>query len=66
MTYFIPKLDIGTEQEAAFEKLKQELSSKTVMTYFIPKLDINIYVDASPVGLGGNTVTRKQDCGFCK
>jgi hypothetical protein len=45
----------GTEQEAAFEKLKQELSSKTVMTYFIPKLDINIYVDASPVGLGGNT-----------
>jgi hypothetical protein len=31
------------------------------MTYFIPKLDINIYVDASPVGLGGNTVTRKQE-----
>ena len=42
----------GTEQEAAFEKLKQELSSETVMTYFNPKLDINIYVDASPVGLG--------------
>jgi hypothetical protein len=31
---------------------KQELSSETVMTYFNPKLDINIYVDASPVGLG--------------
>jgi hypothetical protein len=30
----------GTEQEAAFEKIKQELSSETVMTYFIPKLDI--------------------------
>lgn len=42
----------GAEQEAAFEKLKQELSSETVMTYFNPKLDINIYVDASPVGPG--------------
>jgi hypothetical protein len=42
----------GAEQEAAFEKLKQELSSETVMTYFNPKLDINIYVDASPMGLG--------------
>jgi hypothetical protein len=30
----------GTEQEAAFEKIKQELSSETVMTYIIPKLDI--------------------------
>jgi hypothetical protein len=42
----------GTEQDAAFEKLKQELSSETVMTYFNPKLYINIYVDAIPVGLG--------------
>ena len=48
----------GTEQDAAFEKLKQELSSETVMTYFNPKLYINIYVDAIPVG---NNVTRKQD-----
>ncbi|CAC5357575.1 unnamed protein product [Mytilus coruscus] len=42
----------GSEQEAAFEKLKYELSSDTVMTYFNPKHEIDILVDASPVGLG--------------
>ncbi|VDI62351.1 Hypothetical predicted protein [Mytilus galloprovincialis] len=43
----------GSEQEAAFEKLKCELSSDTVITYFNPKHEIDILVDASPVGLGG-------------
>jgi hypothetical protein len=37
----------GTEQEAAFEKIKQELSSETVMTYFIPKLDIGTEQEAA-------------------
>ena len=55
---------MGTEQEAAFEKLKQELSSETVMTYFIPKLDINIYVDASPVGLGAIMLQESRTVAF--
>ncbi|CAC5422697.1 unnamed protein product [Mytilus coruscus] len=37
-----------SEQETAFEKLKYELSSDTVMTYFNSKHDIDILVDASP------------------
>ncbi|CAC5406711.1 unnamed protein product [Mytilus coruscus] len=41
-----------SEEEAAFEKLKYELSSDTVMKYFNPKHEIDILVDASPVGLG--------------
>ena len=40
------------EHQQAFDKLKQELSSETVMTYYNPKLDIDILVDGSPVGLG--------------
>ena len=55
----------GTEQDAAFEMLKQELSSETVMTYFNPKLYINIYVDAIPVGLG-EIMSQKSKTGFCK
>lgn len=42
----------GSEQEVAFENLKCELSSDTVMTYFNQKHEIDILVDASPVGLG--------------
>lgn len=38
-------------QQEAFNNLKNELSSETVMTYFNPSLQIDILVDASPVGL---------------
>ena len=41
-----------SEQQEAFNNLKNELSSETVMTYFNRSLQIDILVDASPVGLG--------------
>ena len=39
------------EQQEAFKKLQNSLSSDTVMTYFNPKADTEIIVDASPVGI---------------
>ncbi|KAK3084740.1 hypothetical protein FSP39_018188 [Pinctada imbricata] len=42
----------GVEQDQAFEKLKSELSSDTIIKYYNPESEISILVDASPVGLG--------------
>lgn len=42
----------GTEQESAFNHLKELLTSNTVMAYFDPKKNTELIVDASPVGLG--------------
>ena len=39
-------------QQAAFEKLKEMLTSSPVMAYFDPVKETSILVDASPVGLG--------------
>lgn len=39
-----------TEEQAAFELLKDKLSSDTVISYFQPGKEIEILVDASPVG----------------
>ncbi|XP_053380302.1 uncharacterized protein K02A2.6-like [Mercenaria mercenaria] len=39
------------EQQDAFETLKNNLSSNTVMTYFNPKAETELIVDASPVGI---------------
>ncbi|XP_052777873.1 uncharacterized protein K02A2.6-like [Mya arenaria] len=38
-------------QQNAFDKLKSDLSSETVVTYFDPKLTTQIVADASPVGI---------------
>jgi hypothetical protein len=43
----------GSEQQAAFEKLKSELGSETVMAYFNPSKDIEVITDGSPVGVSG-------------
>ncbi len=40
------------EHQACFDKLKELLSSDTVLAYFDPELKSCIVVDASPVGLG--------------
>ena len=40
-------------QQKAFEKLKNELSSETVITYYDPNRNIELITDASPVGLSG-------------
>ncbi|XP_062585044.1 uncharacterized protein K02A2.6-like [Saccostrea cucullata] len=47
------------KQQNAFDKLKEELSSETVMTYSNPSSEINVHVDASPIGLGA-IMTQKQ------
>ena len=41
------------EQQTSFDKLKAELSSKTVMSYFDPNKETQVIVDASPVGVAG-------------
>ncbi|MCG8046730.1 MAG: RNase H-like domain-containing protein [Candidatus Thiodiazotropha endolucinida] len=40
------------EQEGAFQTLKDKLTSDTVMVYFDPSKETELWVDASPVGLG--------------
>jgi hypothetical protein len=40
------------EQQNGFDKLKNELSSQTVINYFDPASEVKILVDASPVVLG--------------
>ena len=39
------------EQQQAFDQLKSDFSSETVMKYFDPNKETKIIVDASPVGL---------------
>ena len=46
----------GIEQNTAFQKLKDSLTSDTVMAYFDPTKPIEIFVDASPFGLGAMLV----------
>ena len=40
------------QHQAAFDSLKEALTSKSVVAYFDPKKSTEIIVDASPVGLG--------------
>ncbi|MCG8094404.1 MAG: DDE-type integrase/transposase/recombinase [Candidatus Thiodiazotropha endolucinida] len=40
------------EQEQAFQKLKDSLTSDTSIAYFDPSKETELWVDASPVGLG--------------
>lgn len=40
------------EQEKAFQTLKDSLTSDTIMAYFDPSKETELWVDASPVGLG--------------
>ena len=43
----------STEQQHAFDKLKDSLTKSHVMSYFNPAQETKVIVDASPVGLGG-------------
>ncbi|CAC5425645.1 unnamed protein product [Mytilus coruscus] len=52
------------EQQQAFDNLKNELSSETVMTYFNPALQIDILVNASPVGLGAIISQNQQTIAY--
>ena len=44
---------IGKYTRKTFEKLKQDLSSDTVMAYYDSGKQIEVVTDASPVGLSG-------------
>ena len=44
---------IGKYTRKTFEKLKQDLSSDTVMAYYDSRKQIEVVTDASPVGLSG-------------
>ena len=44
--------------QLAFDKIKDALSSETVMGYFDLKKETEIIVDASPVGLGAMLIQR--------
>jgi hypothetical protein len=43
----------GQTEQSALEKLKAALSEKTTLSYFDPEKDTTLFVDGSPVGLGG-------------
>jgi hypothetical protein len=51
LTHKDTKWHWGGQEKAAFQKLKEKLSSE-VIAYFEPKKDSKLVVDASPVGLG--------------
>ena len=45
-------MEMDTEQETAFRRLQNELTSDRVMAYVDPKKPTEVLVDASPTGLG--------------
>ena len=51
----------GTEEQSAFQKLKELLSMDMVLAHFDPTLPIGISCDASEVGLGVVLFHRYQD-----
>ena len=52
----------STEQQDAFDKLKQSLISAEVMAYYNPSAEMHLIVDASPCGLGA-ILNQKQSNG---
>lgn len=51
----------GSEKQTAFQKLKELLSTDTVLAHFDPTLPIGISCDSSEVGLGVVFFHRYQD-----
>ena len=50
----------GPPQERALQRLKDAMTSTTVMSYFDPSMQTEVSVDASPVGLGAILAQRKD------
>ena len=48
-------------QQAAFDKLKDRLSSCSVMAFYNPQAETHLTVDASPFGLGAILAQRQSD-----
>ena len=53
----------GSEQEASFQELKQQLASAPVLAYFDKEAHTRVIADASPVGLGAVIVQEKNSLG---
>ena len=53
----------GSEQEASFQELKQQLTSAPVLAYFDKEAHTRVIADASPVGLGAVLVQEKNGVG---
>ena len=49
-----------TEQQEAFDKLKQQLAQATALAYFDKEAPTEVIADASPVSLGA-VLIQKQD-----
>ncbi len=57
-------MDLGLETKQAFDTLKHVLTTETTMAYFDSSKNTELYVDASPFGLGvilTQTTPRHQD-----
>ena len=52
----------GSEQEQAFQELKQQLASVPVLAYFDKDAHTRVIAEASPVGLGAVLVEEKMHC----
>ena len=52
--------DWGSEQQSAFERLKQILASAPVLAYFDRDARTRVVTDASPVGLGAILIQEKE------
>ena len=52
------------EQQNAFEKLKQSLTSADVMSYYNPNAETNVVVDASPFGVGSILMQKQSNGDF--
>ena len=50
----------GSEQEASFQELKQQLTSAPVLAYFDKEAHTRVIADASPVGLGAVLVQEEN------
>lgn len=50
--YIAGKVDWGTDQEVAFETIKEVLSSEPILSQYDPSADIRVTCDASKVAIG--------------
>ena len=53
----------GSEQEASFQELKQQLASAPVLAYLDKEAHTRVIADAGPVGLGAVLVQEKKGLG---
>ena len=58
------KCQWNSEQQIAFETLKQRLTSADVMSYYNQNAETNIIVDGSPFGLGAILNQKQSDGNF--